>query len=57
MVYLKFESNGRSRTINRNEVAFIFPSIVEKEEVFITLKTGKQYRARHVEELNLYSGH
>lgn len=57
MTCFNFESGGKRKSVNKEDVAFMFPSIVEEGEVFITLKTGKQFRAKHVEEFDFDSGY
>lgn len=36
--------------VNQEDVAFEFPSISSEDDSFITLKNGKQYRAKHLRE-------
>ncbi len=52
-----FEANGRKITVDSNAIAHSFPSIVSEGECFITLKNGRQFRARNVSEQDVEGDH
>lgn len=57
MMSLTFETNGKTKTVRGDEVAFLYPSIAAEGDFFITLKNGKQFRAKNVKEHTLESGY
>ncbi|PNK72640.1 hypothetical protein CEQ35_022595 [Yersinia enterocolitica] len=54
MAYLSFISNNRQLCVLAEDVAFIYPSIVEDGTTFITLTSGKQFRARNIQEMSIW---
>ncbi len=50
MTSLSFVSGKRHITVPCDDVAFYFPSVVEDGCFFVTLKSGKQYRATSLRE-------
>ncbi|MBT9429502.1 hypothetical protein [Candidatus Symbiopectobacterium endolongispinus] len=52
-----FEANGRKITVDSDAIAYSFPSIVSEGEFFITLKNGRQFRARHVSKHDVEGDH
>lgn len=56
MTIISFLCGQRRIQVPEEYVAFLFPSIVDTNTFFVTLKSGKQYRATElVERIDLSS--
>ncbi len=51
-----FSCNGRDYVVNKDDVAYFYPSVVNEEQNFLMLCSGKQYRAENLTEVMQKAG-